>query len=65
MQIGGYVIQERDVPIYQVGLDEAGSMTVRALPAGTAVRCPVYGAPIARLRRDYCESRTAPEPSIS
>ena len=38
MQTGGYVVREGDVPLYQVGLDEAGSLTIRALPAGTVVQ---------------------------
>ena len=38
MQTGGYVVREGHVPLYQVGLDEAGSLTIRALPAGTVVQ---------------------------
>jgi len=38
MQIGGYVVKQRDVPLYQVGIDEAGSLTIRSLPPGAPVR---------------------------
>jgi len=38
MQTGGYVVREGDVPLYQVGLDDAGSLTIRSLPAGTVVQ---------------------------
>ncbi len=37
MQVGAYVVQERDVPLYQVDLDSGGRMIVKSLRAG--VRC--------------------------
>ena len=34
MQVGLYVVQERDLPLYQVDLDAAGRMLVKSLQAG-------------------------------
>jgi hypothetical protein len=38
MQMGGYIVKDRDVPLYQVGLDETGGLSIRALPAGAVVQ---------------------------
>lgn len=34
MQVGAYVVKERDLPLYQVDLDAAGRMTIKNLKAG-------------------------------
>jgi hypothetical protein len=34
LQAGNYVVQQRDLPLYQVDLDQAGNMGIRALAAG-------------------------------
>lgn len=34
MQAGRYVVRDRDLPLYQVILDDTGMLTVRSLPAG-------------------------------
>jgi hypothetical protein len=34
LQTGTYVVKERDLPLYQVDLDQAGHMGIRILPAG-------------------------------
>ncbi len=35
LQTGSYVVKERDLPLYQVALDQAGHMVIRILAAGT------------------------------
>ena len=35
LQIGGYVVKERDAPLFQVRLNDAGGMEIRELPPGT------------------------------
>jgi hypothetical protein len=35
MQVGGYVVTPRDVPLYQVRLNDSGGMEIRELPPGT------------------------------
>jgi hypothetical protein len=37
MQMGAYVVKDRDLPLYQLDLDASGRMVVKSLPAGT--RC--------------------------
>jgi hypothetical protein len=34
LQLGSYVVKERDLPLYQVDLDQAGHMGIRILTAG-------------------------------
>ena len=34
LQTGTYVVKERDLPLYEVGLDQAGHMGIRILTAG-------------------------------
>jgi hypothetical protein len=34
MQNGGYVVKERDLPLFQVALSESGRLEIRTLPAG-------------------------------
>ncbi|HEY2017504.1 MAG TPA: hypothetical protein VGH38_28560 [Bryobacteraceae bacterium] len=35
LQLGGYVVKDRDAPLYQVRLNPAGNIEVRELPPGT------------------------------
>lgn len=35
LQVGGYVVKDRDAPLFQVRLNEAGAMEIRELAAGT------------------------------
>ncbi len=35
MQVGGYVVQERDLPLFQVDLDASGRMVIKSLKAGS------------------------------
>jgi hypothetical protein len=35
LQTGGYVVKERDAPLFQVRLNDAGGMEIRELPPGT------------------------------
>jgi hypothetical protein len=35
LQVGAYVVKERDLPLYQVDLDASGRMVIKNLPAGT------------------------------
>jgi hypothetical protein len=34
MQVGAYVVKERDLPLYQVDLDAGGRMAIKSLRAG-------------------------------
>jgi hypothetical protein len=34
LQDGSYVVQQRDLPLYQVDLDQAGHMAIRILAVG-------------------------------
>ncbi len=34
MQVGAYVVKDRDLPLYQVDLDGSGRMVVKSLRAG-------------------------------
>jgi len=34
LQTGSYVVKERDLPIYQVNVDQAGQVVIRSLKAG-------------------------------
>jgi hypothetical protein len=34
MQVGAYVVKERDLPLYQVDLDASGRMVWKSLRAG-------------------------------
>ena len=36
LQVGAYVVKDRDLPLYQVDLDAGGRMVIRSLRAGVA-----------------------------
>ena len=54
MQMGGYVVQERDLPLYQVDLDADGRIIAEELARGRAMRkhhVESTGGSVMRLRR--------------
>jgi hypothetical protein len=42
MQVGSYVVKERDLPLYQVDLDAAGRIIIKSLPAGFRCGTPAW-----------------------
>jgi hypothetical protein len=42
LQTGGYLVQEHDVPLYQLISDTSGQIDVRELPAGSPVRMTIW-----------------------